>query len=105
MQCRISTGKALLLPREATVPISVLASISAITLGLIFLVSGSNKLRDPQGFILGVLSYQILPPWLASIYARVLPLIEIATSGLLLLGRWPTLAGLLSTGLLVSFLV
>lgn len=86
-------------------PINMLAFVSAITLGIIFLVSGVSKARDLDGFVLGVLNYQILPPRLGSIYARILPLIEIGTGGLLFLGIWPTLAGLLSIGLLMSFLV
>lgn len=82
-----------------------LSFIAAVALGLIFLASGLSKLQDPKGFVLGVLEYEVLPPRLAIIYGRILPIVEVVTGLALVLGIWPSAAGLLSAALLLSFLV
>lgn len=52
------------------------AFTASMALGVTFLISSWGKFRDPQGFVLGVLDYQVLPPQLAIPYARLVPLVE-----------------------------
>lgn len=85
--------------------IQTLPLIASIVLGLTFLASSLSKLRDLQGFVLGVFDYQILPPRLAVIYGHILPIVEFACGLAMVLGLWPTTVGLLSVVLLMSFLV
>lgn len=79
--------------------------VAAVVLGATFAVAGSNKMRDPRGFVLGVLEYDILPRRLAVAFARVVPFAELGLAALLLTGTWLIAAGLASAVLLVSFLV
>ncbi len=44
-----------------------LGFIAAISLGLVFLGSGVSKVRDLNGFVLGVFEYDLLPRPLASV--------------------------------------
>ncbi|MGH2410844.1 MAG: MauE/DoxX family redox-associated membrane protein [Chloroflexota bacterium] len=82
-----------------------LAFAAAVALGVVFLVSGSSKLRDPNGFVVGVLMYQVLPPWLAIAYGKLLPFAELICGLALVLGVSPSITGSLATVLLLSFLI
>jgi uncharacterized membrane protein YphA (DoxX/SURF4 family) len=79
--------------------------IAALALGTTFVVSGASKLQDAQGFVLGVLDYQILPSRLAILYARSLPFAEVFIGLLLLFGIWRSIAGIGALALLLSFLI
>jgi len=79
--------------------------IAAIILGLTLLSSGVGKLRDPDGFVLGVLEYRILPASWAITYGRLLPLAEVMCAIALLAGVWRFGTGLLAISLLISFLI
>ena len=79
-------------------------SVSALALGIMFLASGFSKLRDMDGFVLGVMEYEILPPKLALAYGRVLPFAELLCGLGLLLGLVPLVFGTFATMLLLSFL-
>src|SRR6266508_1570439 len=81
-----------------------LASLPAILVGLTFVIAAANKLRDPHGFALGVLDYEILPPRIALTFARSLPFAEVLVGITLLAGVWPLGSGLASAALLFSFL-
>lgn len=60
-----------------------------IIVGLLFVVSGAEKLIWPyQNFLYVLQSYQIIPPGLDSAVARVFPWIEFITGLLLVLGLW-----------------
>src|SRR6266542_3682218 len=73
-----------------------LASLPAILVGLTFVIAAANKLRDPHGFALGVLDYEILPPRIALTFARALPFAEVLVGITLLAGVWPLGSGLAS---------
>lgn len=79
--------------------------VAAWTLGLTFAVAGINKLRDPAGFALGVIDYQVLSPALARPFARVVPFLEVACAGALLSGVGRTMSASISVALLLSFLL
>ncbi len=74
-------------------------------LGLYFLVAGFAKLDNIPGFIKEVQNAHVLPDHLATLYAILLPYSEMATGTLLVLGIWTTLAGILSSLMLISFII
>lgn len=86
-------------------PTEQAAFIAALALGATFLISGLSKLRDLEGFVLGVLEYAVLPRQLAVPFGRVVPVVEVACGLALVLGLWPTAVGILALTLLLSFLV
>lgn len=83
----------------------LLAYVASLALGGTFLTSGLSKLRDPSGFVLGVLDYKVLPPKLGVLYAGIVPIVEVMAGLGLVVGIWPKVVGLLSAALLFSFLV
>jgi hypothetical protein len=82
-----------------------LETAAPITLALTFALAGANKLRDPHGFTMGVLDYEILPRPAARVFARVLPFAELGVAIGLLIGGAPVLSGLAASILLIGFLV
>ena len=74
-------------------------------LGLYFLAAGFAKLDNIPGFIKEVQSAHVLPDHLATLYAILLPYGEMATGLLLILGIWTTLAAVLSSLMLLSFII
>lgn len=77
----------------------------SLLLGLIFLTSSVPKLRNPKGFVLTVLAYDILPPTASRLYARLLPPAELFLALLLLTGTALGVAAVLAASLLASFVV
>ena len=76
-----------------------------ILLGLTFLVFGALKLSDPTGFVDSVVSYEIVPDWLARAYGWVLPPIEVIIGILLIIGFRLRLAALAAILITASFIV
>lgn len=76
---------------------------AALVLGATFLLSGAGKLRDPAGFALAAVEYDVVPPRLASACGRLVPLAELACGWALLLGLARTVAAALGLLLLTSF--
>jgi uncharacterized membrane protein YphA (DoxX/SURF4 family) len=79
------------------------SSLAAIVLGFTFLVAALSKFRDRDGFVLGILEYDVLPTRLAVAYGRVLPVLELIFGAALLAGVWPLGIGIGSVLLLLSF--
>lgn len=84
---------------------TVLQAGLSVPLGLVFLSSAIPKLRHPKGFILTVLEYRVLPTSLGMIYGRLLPLLELFLALLLLTGTAVRSASVITSLLLVSFIV
>jgi hypothetical protein len=84
---------------------SVGVAVCSTILGVIFIFSAIPKLRHPNGFILVVLEYRILPPRLGRVFARLVPQLELFAALLLLSGIAVRLAGALTSLLLLSFIV
>lgn len=82
-----------------------LALASSIILGAAFLVSAVPKLRRPKTFTVTVISYDILPLPLARVYARLVPVAEVALSLILLTGILVRLAAIAFALLLLSYMV
>lgn len=81
----------------------VLITPFRLILGITLVLAGIEKLRHLSTFVVGVLRYQVLPIRLARWYGRSLPMIEIGTGALLLLGYWIRPAAIISAILFVSF--
>lgn len=84
---------------------SVGEAVFSVILGVTFIVSAIPKLRHPNGFILVVLEYRILPPRLGRPFARLVPPLELFVALLLLSGTAVRFAGAVTSLLLLSFVV
>ena len=63
--------------------------IVRIFIGLLFVVSSSEKLIGPyQNFLYVVQNYQLLPGFLENVVARIFPWIELFVGVFLVLGLW-----------------
>jgi len=58
--------------------VSSVGSVAGLCLGMVLVLSGLLKLRDIDGFIVGVVEYDVLPVPLARIVGKALPVLEIA---------------------------
>ncbi|MEY4668300.1 MAG: hypothetical protein RL518_999 [Pseudomonadota bacterium] len=76
-----------------------------LALGAYFIMAGMGKLEVLAAFIDQVKSFGILPANVASLYATLLPYGEVAIGGLMLIGLWTTLTGILSGLLIFSFVL
>lgn len=74
-----------------------------VTLGGYFVVAGLMKLDNLPGFIEEVRKFDVMGPNVARLYATLLPYLEVVCGTLLCLGFWTTLAALIASLLLTSF--
>lgn len=75
-----------------------------IPLGLYFIMAGLVKLNDVNVFIEVVKSYQMLSGNAATLAGILIPYLEIGIGGLMILGLWTTLAGIVAGAMLGSFI-
>lgn len=75
-----------------------------VVLGAYFLLAGLAKLEDLSGFITAIKRLQIMPDHLATLYATVLPYVEVGAGAILIMGFWTTLGSALTTAILLSFI-
>ncbi len=80
------------------------ATLSLI-IGGVFLASAIPKLRHPRGFILSVLEYRVLPPFLGKLYGHVIPSLELFIALLLFVGSAVRSATAIAALLLLSFII
>lgn len=76
-----------------------------ISLGLYFLMAGKAKLHSIPAFVDEVNKIGILPHPFGTLYGTVLPFAEVAAGFLLIVGLWTTVAALITSLMLVSFVV
>lgn len=76
-----------------------------LPVGIYFVLAGLLILKDPTGFVAEVHNMKILPPHAGTIYAIMLPYVQIAAGGLLIIGMWTTLAAGLISLMLLSFVL
>lgn len=74
-----------------------------LALGSYFVMAGLGKLEVLAAFIEQVKTFGILPANVAALYATLLPYIEVAVGGMMVLGLWTTMTGILSGLLILSF--
>lgn len=75
-----------------------------VPLGGYFFLIGQHTLSDMDSFVANVKRMGVLPDQLATLYAVLLPYLEVSIGILLMVGMWTTLAAILSTVLLFSFI-
>lgn len=76
-----------------------------IVLGFIFLQSGYAKLQHLPEFYEAARNYHVLPPAVSHFYAVMVPWLEIMAGIYLFFGLFTRFAALISSGLLVSFII
>jgi uncharacterized membrane protein YphA (DoxX/SURF4 family) len=76
-----------------------------LPLGAYFFFAGRLKLQNIEGFVAEVKKYHVIPDQLATLYAVMLPYLEIIAGVLLIVGLWTTLASIVISALLVSFII
>ncbi|MCH2101826.1 MAG: DoxX family membrane protein [Planctomycetes bacterium] len=84
----------------------LLPRVIAITLGIVLLVYGVQKLDEPSDFLKSIHAYGILPtqpPWILNLTAIGLPWIEIICGLALVIGPLRRGAALLSAGVISVF--
>ncbi len=81
----------------------LIALVVRLYLGALFLLACWHKIADPHGFAVDIATYQLLPLALVNPLAIVLPWVELATGGLLVLGLRTRAAAVLATAMLAMF--
>jgi protein-disulfide isomerase/uncharacterized membrane protein YphA (DoxX/SURF4 family) len=82
-----------------------LGTAARVLLGLVWAWAAVAKMGDPAASVRAVRAYELLPEWLAKGVGYGLPFLEIGLAVLLLAGLATRLAAVLSSALLVVFLV
>jgi uncharacterized membrane protein YphA (DoxX/SURF4 family) len=77
--------------------------VARLVIGLVFLVAGATKLRDPVGFRAAVSNYRILPERLVTPVARALPALEVLVGVMLVLGILIVPTAVVAALVLVAF--
>lgn len=83
----------------------VVGLLARLVLGGVFLVAGALKVTTPEAMAKATQAYQVLPHDLAAYVGYALPTIEIILGLLLLLGLFTRVAAVLTSLLLVAFVV
>ncbi|ANY05857.1 MauE/DoxX family redox-associated membrane protein [Pseudonocardia sp. HH130630-07] len=83
--------------------LDLVGTVVRLGLAAVWLVSGIGKLADPLQAAVAVDAYRLLPQAGVSAVATMLPLLELALGGLLLLGIGTRLAAVVSAVLLLAF--
>jgi len=84
-------------------PASVGPLVCRVALGAYFVMAGLSKLHMLSAFVAQVKTFGVLPDNASSLYAVLLPYMEVCIGGCLVLGLWTTMAAIMASLLLVSF--
>ena len=76
-----------------------------IILGIVFLYASFEKIRNPGSFAGIIQNYQMLPYGITNLFSIVLPWVELYVGSCLILGVFVDGAALLSTGMMVMFII
>ncbi|MFW5471496.1 MauE/DoxX family redox-associated membrane protein [Knoellia sp. CPCC 206435] len=79
--------------------------VARLVLGGVFLVAGALKVPTPEAMAKATQAYQVLPHDVAAYVGYALPTVEIVLGLLLVLGLFTRVAAVLTSLLLVAFLV
>ncbi|MFN4895816.1 MAG: DoxX family protein [Pseudomonadota bacterium] len=77
--------------------------VARIAVGSYFVMAGLSKLQMLSAFVAQVKTFGVLPDNVSSLYAVMLPYLEVFVGGCFVLGLWTTMAGVVASGLLLSF--
>jgi len=84
---------------------SWLQTLCRLALGGIFIYSSLDKIAHPHEFARIIANYAILPDWLVTLPALVLPWLELMAGLLLVAGIWTRSAAALLALLLLAFIL
>lgn len=76
-----------------------------LTLGAYFVLAGLMKLQNPQAFVDEIKKFGILKDPILTLYGILLPYFEIGCGTMLIIGVFTTLAAILTSLMLISFIV
>ena len=76
-----------------------------VALGLVFIVASVDKIRNPDAFATAIANYRLLPYEFIHGVAIVLPWVEAVAGSLLLLGIWTRANALLTSCMLIVFVL
>jgi uncharacterized membrane protein YphA (DoxX/SURF4 family) len=79
--------------------------VARLVLGGVFLVAGALKVTTPEAMAKATQAYQVLPHDVAAYVGYALPTVEIILGLLLVLGLFTRVAAVLTSLLLVAFLI
>lgn len=85
--------------------LSYIALPARIYLGIVFLLACYHKIMHPESFALDVASYQFLPLYLINIFALIVPMVELFTGVLIIIGFKARANALLIAGMMISFII
>lgn len=83
----------------------VLQTLARLALGGIFIYASLGKIAHPLEFARIIKNYQILPEFLVTLPALVLPWVELLAGLLLIAGIWTRSAALVLSSLLLAFIL
>lgn len=76
-----------------------------LVIGTVWLVAGYLKFSDPAGTVRSVRAFQLLPESIVPAFGHLLPVVEMVLGACLILGLLTRAAAVISTALLVAFIV
>ena len=79
--------------------------VARLVVGGVWIWAGAIKLPDPEASVTAVRAYQLLPPELADVVGRVLPMLEVVVGACLVLGLVTRVSAAVSAVLQVAFIV
>ena len=85
--------------------IEFLSFAARMTLGIIFLVSGAEKLGDLNAFAQAISNYEIIPVVLSNLFATLIVWTEILVAVLLIAGAGIRGAAMMTGTLLITFII
>ncbi len=94
--------KLLTAPRKFPAAVSLALRIPV---AVYFIVAAVAKIEAPEGFLINIRAYELVPAQIAPAMAYTLPWLELMCAGLLILGVWVFEARLLTLAMLAMFIV
>lgn len=82
-----------------------LGLVARLVLGAVFLVAGGLKVTTPEALAKATQAYQLLPHDVAGYVGYALPIIEVILGLLLILGLFTRISAVISSLLLVAFII
>lgn len=82
-----------------------LGLVARLVLGAVFLVAGGLKVTTPEALAKATQAYQLLPHDVAAYVGYALPIIEVILGLLLILGLFTRISAVISSLLLVAFII
>jgi uncharacterized membrane protein YphA (DoxX/SURF4 family) len=77
--------------------------VARLAVGAYFMMAGLSKLQMLSAFVAQVKTFGVLPDNVSSLYAVLLPYLEVFIGGCFVLGLWTTMVGFMASALLMSF--